>query len=80
MKGACLLDENARLFDHTFVMTGLEVEAMDPSQCEVLGVAYKAFDVTPYQLAFGNVTARIAFGPVEAHTLVRLDKSGLCLA
>ena len=48
MKGACLFGENARLFDQTFVMTGLEVETTDPSQCEILEMAYKAFDVILY--------------------------------
>jgi len=54
MKGVCLLDEYPRLFDHTFPMTGLGVGTMDPSQCEVLGMAYKAFDVILYKLAFGR--------------------------
>ncbi|UPX20628.1 uncharacterized protein EKO05_0010856 [Ascochyta rabiei] len=45
MKGAYLLDEDARLFDHSFFsMTGLEVETMDPSQRKLLEVTYEAFE------------------------------------
>ncbi|KAF2853353.1 hypothetical protein T440DRAFT_505702 [Plenodomus tracheiphilus IPT5] len=45
MKGAYLLDEDARLFDHSFFnMTALEVETMDPSQRKLLEVTYEAFE------------------------------------
>lgn len=38
-RGGFLLDEDARLFDHTFFgMTGREVETMDPSQRKLLEV------------------------------------------
>lgn len=38
-RGGFFLDEDARLFDHTFFgMTGREVETMDPSQRKLLEV------------------------------------------
>ena len=38
-RGAFLVDEDARLFDHTFFnMTSREVETMDPSQRKLLEV------------------------------------------
>ena len=38
-RGGFLLDEDARLFDHTFFgITGREVETMDPSQRKLLEV------------------------------------------
>ncbi|KAF1960291.1 hypothetical protein CC80DRAFT_513899 [Byssothecium circinans] len=45
MKGAYLLEEDARLFDHSFFgMSSLEVETMDPSQRKLLEVTYEAFE------------------------------------
>ncbi|KAF1960020.1 hypothetical protein CC80DRAFT_513713 [Byssothecium circinans] len=45
MKGAFLVEEDARLFDHSFFgMTGLEVETLDPSQRKLLEVAYEAIE------------------------------------
>ncbi|ETS86665.1 hypothetical protein PFICI_00493 [Pestalotiopsis fici W106-1] len=44
-KGGFLVDEDPRLFDHSFFgMTGLEVETMDPSQRKLLEVVYEAFE------------------------------------
>lgn len=44
-RGAFLLEEDARLFDHSFFgITGREVETMDPSQRKVLEVVYEAFE------------------------------------
>ena len=45
MRGAYLLEEDARLFDHSFFgTTSLEVETMDPSQQKLLEVTFKAFE------------------------------------
>jgi acyl transferase domain-containing protein len=45
MKGAFLVDGDARLFDHSFFgMTGLEVETLDPSQRKLLEVSYEAIE------------------------------------
>ncbi|KAF2799143.1 hypothetical protein K505DRAFT_356833 [Melanomma pulvis-pyrius CBS 109.77] len=45
MRGAFLLDEDARLFDHSFFgITGLELETMDPSQRKLLEVTYEAIE------------------------------------
>ncbi|KAL8788410.1 MAG: hypothetical protein Q9195_007289 [Heterodermia aff. obscurata] len=44
-RGAFLVEEDARLFDHTFFnMTSREVETMDPSQRKLLEVVYEAFE------------------------------------
>lgn len=44
-KGAFLLGEDPRLFDHGFFgMTLLEVDTMDPSQRKLLEVVYEAFE------------------------------------
>ncbi|KAI1407920.1 hypothetical protein F5Y13DRAFT_205598 [Hypoxylon sp. FL1857] len=44
-RGGFLVDEDSRLFDHTFFgITGLEVETMDPSQRKILEVTYEAFE------------------------------------
>ncbi|KAI4282897.1 MAG: hypothetical protein L6R38_002591 [Xanthoria sp. 2 TBL-2021] len=44
-RGGFLVQEDARLFDHTFFsMTGREVETMDPSQRKLLEVVYEAFE------------------------------------
>ncbi|KAH7304199.1 hypothetical protein B0I35DRAFT_454850 [Stachybotrys elegans] len=44
-EGAYLLEEDARLFDHSFFgITGREVETMDPSQRKILEVVYEAFE------------------------------------
>ncbi|KAI0394195.1 hypothetical protein F5Y17DRAFT_476000 [Xylariaceae sp. FL0594] len=43
--GGFLVDEDPRLFDHTFFgMTAIEVETMDPSQRKLLEVVYEAFE------------------------------------
>ncbi|KAH8721524.1 beta-ketoacyl synthase domain-containing protein [Phaeosphaeriaceae sp. PMI808] len=45
MRGAYLINEDARLFDHTFFnITALEVETMDPSQRKLLEVTYEAIE------------------------------------
>lgn len=45
MKGAFLVEQDARLFDHSFFgMTKLEVETMDPSQRKLLEVTYEAIE------------------------------------
>ncbi|OTA87488.1 hypothetical protein M434DRAFT_35325 [Hypoxylon sp. CO27-5] len=45
MKGAFLVDEDARLFDYSFFgMTRLEVETLDPSQRKLLEVSYEAIE------------------------------------
>ncbi|KAI1318728.1 polyketide synthase [Xylariaceae sp. FL0255] len=44
-EGAFLLDEDPRLFDHSFFGIGaVEVETMDPSQRKLLEVVYEAFE------------------------------------
>jgi acyl transferase domain-containing protein len=44
-KGGCFLDEDPRLFDHSFFgMTPGEVMTMDPLQRKLLEVAYEAFE------------------------------------
>ncbi|KAI0469724.1 polyketide synthase [Xylariaceae sp. FL0804] len=44
-RGAFLLDEDPRLFDHAFFgISGPEVETMDPSQRKLLEVVYEAFE------------------------------------
>ncbi|RYP57289.1 hypothetical protein DL769_009575 [Monosporascus sp. CRB-8-3] len=44
-RGAYLMDEDARLFDHAFFgITGREVEKLDPSQRKLLEVVYEAFE------------------------------------
>lgn len=44
-KGGFLVDEDPRLFDHSFFgITGLEAETMDPSQRKLLEVVYEAFE------------------------------------
>ncbi|KAI1146902.1 hypothetical protein F4825DRAFT_456023 [Nemania diffusa] len=45
MKGAFLVEEDARLFDHSFFgITSLEAETLDPSQRKLLEVAYEAIE------------------------------------
>ena len=44
MRGAYLVDEDAKMFDHSFGMTGLEVETMDPLQRKLLEVTYEALE------------------------------------
>ncbi|KAJ8123127.1 hypothetical protein ONZ43_g846 [Nemania bipapillata] len=45
MKGAFLLEEDARLFDHSFFgITSLEAETLDPSQRKLLEVTYEAIE------------------------------------
>ncbi|KAI5923214.1 hypothetical protein F4810DRAFT_720380 [Camillea tinctor] len=44
-RGGFLVDEDARLFDHSFFgIMGREVETMDPSQRKLLEVVYEAFE------------------------------------
>ncbi|KAK4173766.1 putative polyketide synthase [Triangularia setosa] len=44
-RGAFLMDEDARLFDHSFFgITGREAETLDPSQRKLLEVVYEAFE------------------------------------
>lgn len=43
--GAFLMDEDARLFDHSFFgITGREAETLDPSQRKLLEVVYEALE------------------------------------
>jgi hypothetical protein len=58
-RGACLLDEDPRLFDHAFFsMTPGEVLTMDPLQRKVLEVAYEAFENAgePWHIFSGSCT------------------------
>ncbi|KAK0671960.1 putative polyketide synthase [Cercophora samala] len=44
-RGAFLMDEDARLFDHSFFgITGREAETLDPSQRKLLEVVYEALE------------------------------------